>query len=339
MARYTKYEARQWTRDNLIGVINCTIPSFTLDLENLNEKAIRHDVALAKEHGFVGSLAVCEVNITLPEYFDFVRIMKEEGGEDFIVTHHASWNTLEQNIEALHLAEKAGAEFVLLSYPPNFYPESEEEIYQYTKAICDATNLSILLFPMYLWGFSPRIHPADISPAVIRRLIDDCPNMAAIKAEGGYPTIMSAVECHRKFGEEVVISMPMETDLIPLAQLMPVQLSATSDHEFWGPIIPKVFNLLREGKYDEATDWYWKMHPARKVKQQIAQAMHGGFFVNRMLWKYQGWLQGYNGGPLRLPTQRVQDAQMNALRNVQRSCGMNPSEDPLREYFIGRNRD
>ena len=64
---------------------------------------------------------------------------------------------------------------MLLSYPPNFYPESEQEIYDYTKAVCDATDLAVILFPMFLWGFSSRIHPSDIPTRLIRRLLDDCP--------------------------------------------------------------------------------------------------------------------------------------------------------------------
>jgi hypothetical protein len=55
---------------------------------------------------------------------------------------------------------------------------------------------------MFLWGFSPRIHPSDIPVALIRRLLDDCPNIAAIKAEGGFPSIQSIVECDRLFGKE-----------------------------------------------------------------------------------------------------------------------------------------
>lgn len=263
--------------------------------------------------------------------------MKDEGGAEFVITHHASWSTLKQNIEAVQAAEKVGAEFVLLSYPPNFYPESEDEIFEYTKAVCDATNLAVMLFPMFLWGFSPRIHPSDISTALIRRLIDACPNISAIKAEGGYPTIQSVIECHRLFGEEVVISMPLEADLIPLMQIMPIQLSATSDHEFWGPLVPQVFNLLRDGNFEEATRRYWQMHPARKMRQALGPQMNGGFFINRMLWKYQGWLQGYNGGPLRLPTQRIQDAQMTLIRNAQVASGLNPSMEPFRNFFIGRN--
>lgn len=150
MASYTRVEAREWARERLIGAINCTIPSFSSDLKRINERAIRHDTRLAIEHGFMGSLAVSEVSITLPEYLDFMRIMKDEAGDRLVVTHHASWNTLEENIEALKGAEEAGAEFVLLSYPPAFYPESENEIYEYTKAICDATNLAVMIFPMYL---------------------------------------------------------------------------------------------------------------------------------------------------------------------------------------------
>lgn len=336
MLPYNRSNARDWAREKLVGVVNCTIPSFTDDLSAINEKAIRHDTRLAIEHGFMGTLGVSEVSITLPEYLDFLRIIKDEAGERLIVTHHASWNNLAQNIEAVKGAEAAGAEFVLLSYPPNFYPESEQDIYDYTKAMCDATDLAVMLFPMFLWGFSSRIHPSDIPAALIRRLLDDCPNIVAIKAEGGFPSIQSVIECDRLFGKEVVISMPIEGELIPLSQIMPIQLSATSDHEYYGPMIPRVFNLLREGKFDEATQIYWQLHPARKIKGALAQQMHGGHFINRQAWKFQGWLQGYNGGPLRMPTQRIHDPQMIALRKGLIDAGLSPSMDPLREFFIGR---
>jgi 4-hydroxy-tetrahydrodipicolinate synthase len=337
MPAYARTEAREWAREKLVGAVNCTIPSFTSDLRGINETAIRHDVALAKQHGFLGTLAVSEVNITLPEYLDFLRIMRDEAGDDLVVVHHGSWSNLEQNIEAVRGAEEAGAQLVLLSYPPNFYPESEQEIYDYTKAVCDATNLAVILFPMFLWNFSSRIHPSDIPARLIRRLIDDCPNIAVIKAEGGFPGIQGLIECHRLFGDEVVISCPIEGELIPLSQAIPIQLSATSDHEFYGPMIPRVMELLRNEKYDDASAIYWQLHPARKVKATLAAQLNGGFFINRQAWKFQGWLQGYNGGPLRQPTQRIHDAQMNALRKGLIDAGLEPSMDPLREFFIGRN--
>jgi 4-hydroxy-tetrahydrodipicolinate synthase len=337
MAGYTRAEARDWAREKLIGAVNCTIPSFTSDLRSVSEAAIRHDVRRAKSHGFIGTLGVSEVSITLEEYLEFLAICKDEGGPGFYLVHHASWSNLEQNLQAVAGAERAGADLVLLSYPPNFYPESEQDIYEYTKAVCDATSLGIILFPMFLWGFGGRIHPSDIPARLIRQLIDDVPNVAVIKAEGGAPGIQGAVECQRLFGAEVVISVPIEADLIPLAQVMPVQLSATSDHEYYGPMIPRVMRLLRDGKHEEASGIYWQLHPARKVKSGLAPSLHGGFFLNRQAWKFQGWLQGYNGGPLRMPTQRIHDHQMAALRKGLLDAGLSPSMDPFREFFTGRN--
>jgi 4-hydroxy-tetrahydrodipicolinate synthase len=337
MRAYTRTEAREWAREKLVGAVNCTIPSFTGDLGGINEKAIRHDIWLAKEHGFLGTLGVAEVSITLPEYLDFLRISKDEAGDDFYVVHHASWNNLEQNLEAVRGAEDAGADLVLLTYPPNFYPETEQEIFGYTKAVCDASGLAVILFPMTIWNFGSRIHPSDIPARLIRRMIDELPNVAVIKAEGGYPSIQNAVECHRLFGDEVVISVPIEGDLIPLSQVIPIQLSATSDHEYYGPVIPHVMQLLRDGKYDEATEIYWQLHPARKIKAGLFQGLHGGSVLNRQAWKFQGWLQGYNGGPLRMPTMRLQDNQMAALRKGLIDAGLTPSMDPFRDFFIGRN--
>jgi 4-hydroxy-tetrahydrodipicolinate synthase len=336
MAAYTKTESRVWAREKLIGAVNCTVPSFTADLLNLNEKGIRHDIALAKEHGFIGSLAIGEVSISLDEYIEFVRISKDEAGDDFFICHHACFNTLEENIEMAQRAEAAGADLILLTYPPSFYPETEDEVFEYTKAFADATGLAIILFPMTIWNFS-RLHPSDISTRLTRRILDAAPNVAVIKAEGGYPNIMNAVECHRLFGDEVVISVPIEGDLIPLSQVIPIQLSATSDHEYFGPLIPRIMQLIRDGKHDEATELYWRLHPARVAKSGLFAAVHGGSVLNRMGWKFQGWLQGYNGGPLRMPTMRLQDKQMKGYRAALIEAGFDIPDEPFKNFFIGRN--
>jgi len=336
MATYTKAESRSWARDKLVGAVNCTIPSFTADLKNLNESGIRHDIALAKQHGFIGTLAIGEISITLKEYVEFVRVSKDEAGDGFFICHHACFNTLEENIEMAQRAETAGADLILLSYPPSFYPETEEEVFEYTCAFAEATNLAIILFPMTIWNFS-RLHPSDISTRLIRRILDAAPNVAVIKAEGGYPNIMNAVECHRLFGDEVVISVPIEGDLVPLSQVIPIQLSATSDHEYFGPLVPQMMQLIRDGKYDDSTELYWRLHPARVAKINLFAAVHGGSVLNRMAWKFQGWLQGYNGGPLRMPTMRLQDKQMRAYRAALLEAGFDIPDEPLKDFFVGRN--
>jgi 4-hydroxy-tetrahydrodipicolinate synthase len=73
------------------------------------------------------------------------------------------------------------------------------------------------------------------------------------------------------------------------------------------------------------------------VKASLGPVIGGGAFINRQFWKFQGWLQGYNGGPLRQPTQRIHDAQMKALRQALVDSRLEPSFAPFREFFIGRN--
>jgi 4-hydroxy-tetrahydrodipicolinate synthase len=336
MASYRKKEAREWAREHLRGVANVIIPSYSADLKGLNEAGIRHDVRKELEYGFAGTLLVSEVAITLDEYRQFFEIANDESKGRLKLIHHASFNTLEENIEAARIAEKNGAELVLLSYPANFYAETPKDIYEYTKAYCDATDLAILLFPVPLWGFD-RVHSSDIETAVIRRLIDECPNVASIKAEGGMPSIMGFVECYRLFGKEVVVTCPLEGDMIALAQLAPIQFSGTSNTEYFGPMIPRIHKLLQEGKYDEATKLYWQIAPARKTNAAASAYMAQTLFIHRMQWKFQGWLNGFNGGPLRQPTMRLNDAMMNNLRQGLIKSGITPTDSHNREFFIGRN--
>lgn len=334
MPVYTKSEARAWAREKMLGVANVVIPTVTGDCTALNEQAARHDVETTIAHGFVGALACSEVVMSMEEYRRFVEVMVEQAAGRIFVVHHAVFNTLEDNIVAARLAAEAGAELVLLGYPPCFYPQSLEEVYAYTKAFCDATDLAVMLFPIPTWGFG-RFSPIDMPVDLLRRLVDDCPNVVAIKAEGGMPHIMGPIEVHRAFQDEVVISFPMEHEFIPLAQLIDVPFCGTNFSAFFGPVLPRVFDMIRERRFDEATAEFHRIDPARNAFASVPQA--GGGLINRLLWKYEGWLQGYNGGPLRHPTARVYQRDMAALRRGQEAAGLDPTPDADALFFVGRN--
>ena len=245
MPEYRKHEARDWARAHMRGVANTITPTFTHDLRGLNEAAIRHDVRKEIEFGFWGALLVAETATTLEEYVRFTEWAADEAAGRLRLIHHASFNTLEENVHAAQAAEQAGADLVLLSYPPTFYPDSADDIYAYTKAFCDGTNLAVMLFPVPLWGFE-RIHPAaGFGPDLIARLLDDVPNIAAIKAEGGMPSIGGFVDVYRRFGERVVVTEPIEANGLPMACLVPMQFMGTSNYEYWGPTIPEIFGLIR----------------------------------------------------------------------------------------------
>ncbi len=336
MANYSKKQAREWARATMRGVANVVIPTFTEDLSALNEKAIRHDIRKEIEYGFWGTLLVAETAATPKEYVRFTEWAADEARGGLHLIYHAAFNTLAENIEVGRAVQEAGAELVLLAYPANFYARSNEDIYRYTKAFCEQVDLGVILFPVPLWGFE-RVHPAGMEIDLIRKLVDDVPNIVAVKAEGGMPTIGGFVEVYKTVGDRVLVTSPLEWDGIPLSSLVPMQFMGTSNYEYYGPAIPRMFALMQEGQFAKAMELFWKIHPARLANIQAMSLLAGSNFIHRMLWKYQGWLQGFNGGPLRQPTMRLVDRQLRPLRNALADCGLKPCTEPDGEFFVGRN--
>ena len=164
MPSYRKNEARHWAWQHLKGCANVIIPSYTADLKGLNERGIRHDVRQCLAHGFTGTLLVSETALTLPEYAQFFEWSNDESKGRLKLILHAAFNTLEENIEAAKIAEANGCEFVLLSYPSNFYPESLDEIYDYTKAFCDATEARGVAVSPCRCGASRAFMPRTFRP-------------------------------------------------------------------------------------------------------------------------------------------------------------------------------
>lgn len=336
MPQYAKQDARAWAREHLVGCSAVTIPSYSADLQRLNEAGIRHDIQKIVEQGFKYTLLCTEVAITPEENAQFTAWARDTAGDRLGLFFHAGFGTLQENIAAVKLAERAGADIVLLSYPSNFWPTSEQEIFDYTKAFCDATELAVMLFPIPLWGFE-RIDPAGMNVAFVRRLLDACPNIVAIKAEQGFPLVAGLTEMYRHFRDEVVISCPIEGDCIPMMSLMQLQFSGTSYTQWMGDYFPRAFELARQGKWDEAMKLYWQVAPARAASGAATAAyMPGVNFINRSNWKYMDWLAGFNGGPLRAPAQRVPDRWMKSLRQGLQASGLPVTSDPDSQFVVGR---
>jgi 4-hydroxy-tetrahydrodipicolinate synthase len=337
MAKYKKADARAWARETMHGCANVVIPTFTSDLKRLNEQAIRFDVEKVIEYGFWGTLLVSEVIISIPEYTQFFSWARDQAGDRLHLIYQAGFGTLQDNIEGVQAAERAGADLVLLGYPGNFNPTTSKEIYDYTKTLCDSTDLGVILFPVPHWGFE-RVHPAGMDPELIAQLVKDVKNIVCIKAEGGMPTIAGFVQCWKRHADDVLITFPVEADAIPLAAMVPMQWCGTSNYELFRDKVPQMQKLMWQGKFEEAMALYWQLHPIR-IAHMALQASHmpGTKLIHRTYWKYQGWLNGFNGGPLRYPTQKLVDTHMRALRAALKAGGLEPTPEPDKEFFVGRH--
>ncbi|MEV8370666.1 dihydrodipicolinate synthase family protein [Microbacterium sp. NPDC064584] len=338
MVDYTKSQAREWAKEHWKGAIAVTIPSYSADFSSIDENAIRHDILKLKELGFAGTLLVTEVNITPEENARATAVAREAGGPDFQLFFHAAFNTLEENIHALALAEKEGVDRVLLSYPTAFWPTSLDEVFDYTKQLADSTDLGVMLFGLPAWGFE-RIDNAGMPVSWVRHVLDEIPNIVAIKAEQGYPGIAGIMEMYHHFREEVIISCPIEGETIPLMSVLDFQFSGTSNSNWMSDYYPRAFDLARAGQWEEAMKLWWQVAPARAANTAILTGSAvGTTVINRTGWKYQEWLAGFNGGALRAPAPRIPDRLMKQARQSLVASGLPVTDLPDSEFVKGRTR-
>jgi 4-hydroxy-tetrahydrodipicolinate synthase len=324
-----KDRAREWA-----GLCNVTLPSFNEDFSDLNEAGIRHDVRLAHEYGYWGTLVASECGTTSDEYERFLEIAAEAAPDGFRLVAHLSFDTVEQTVRVAKAAEAIGAEAALLSYPPSFRPASSGDIVEHTRYVAERTDLALILFGVMTWGFKP-LHPAGFPMDALAEMAR-FETAAALKYEGGGAALFSAFDdAFRRCSEHVVVENPMEMHIPALVHNYGIRWFGTSGYESARDRPVRVFDAASAGRYDEAMEIFWSYHPAREAKGQFHASFAGAGLIHRVGWKYLGWLQGFNGGLLRMPQMRLNPGQMKALRAGAVASGFEiPGEDA--DFYAGR---
>ena len=95
--------------------------------------------------------------------------------------------------------------------------------------------------------------------------------------------------------------------------------------------------MLRNNQYEKAMEVYWSLQPVRATRVAVQGSFAGANFIHRYLWKYQAWLHGYNGGPMRQPVMKLTDAQMKMVREGLVRGGFKLLDEGPAEFYRGRN--
>jgi 4-hydroxy-tetrahydrodipicolinate synthase len=330
--QFTRSEAKAWARQHYKGLDGIVSPSFTPNLSELDEDGIRHDVRRNIRQGMFSFLCQTEVcAMTFDERKRFLEIACDEAHGEVLVSMFTGIDSLEQDIELLKYFEKIGGTHTLLGWPGTFYPTSEDDIYWATRAVCDATNLAVDLWPKPKYDFA-RFHPSHFNPALIERL-SDIPNVVAIKAylsDG----IGKYAEIQHRLGDKVLVASG-EPEEWPITVAHYHQQWAgpgsytTFDAEMTTrPRVARMFELFELGKFDEAMTLYWELAPitlrARKVMSRGWLGM-----------KYTQWLTGGNGGMYRQPTSTLSQEEKQAMRAGVEEAGI-VARTPEEEFYVGR---
>jgi 4-hydroxy-tetrahydrodipicolinate synthase len=332
--KYKKSEAKAWAHQNWHGLCNVIIPSFTSDLKHLNEKAIRYDVRKNMELGFWGALLVSESATTDEEYIRFMEIAVDEAKGKHNFMFHGSFDTTDDIVRMAKVAESVGMEGILLSHPNSQYLQNDKQVYDYIEYISNRIDLAVTTFAAPHWNFQ-RIHPSGYSN---KALIQSAklPNVVACKYEvGGISSHYDFFLQNKDTG--VLYSDPMEQHFPISVELFGQQWAGTSGFECFGGASAEMFKLLREGKHDAAMDLYWRLEPFRQTRAALSAQTAGSNYIHRYLWKFWAWLHGYNGGPLRQPTNKLSDGQMRSSRDAMIKSGFPVKDESFADFFVGRN--
>lgn len=322
--QYRKNEAKEWARTAYRGLDTTILPCFTPDTLALDEAGIRHDMRMLVQQGFFAVTLVSggEAGTTLEEDRRFVEWCVDEARGKVGITLNLRYYTLADNIAMARHAEAVGCHSVMISYPTNFRPRSEEDVYAWTRAICDATRLGVILFPSVKNDFPA---PYRVSAQTLARLAD-LENVIALKI--GVIEWTWIDECFRRFGDRVLISYPFDDAWPTLIHKYGMQWSGAAPwHNLQtaaNPRMVKMWELMCAGRMDEATAIYWQVDPLRKAILSIAlpSAMMGMY--NFEQWKYCDALLGLTGGELRMPKLTLFEWQRLQLRQAMMASGLQP---------------
>jgi 4-hydroxy-tetrahydrodipicolinate synthase len=332
---YTRAEAKSWARESWRGACNVIIPSYTADLRSLNEAAIRHDVRRNIELGFWGALLVSEAGTTLDEMRSFMEIAVDEAAGRHRFLLQGVFDTSLDIIDMANDARAIGVDAMLLGHPNSFYPTSPQEVEDYTVEICRATDLAVVLFIVE----HSNLRRLDVRgfPAEVLDRLTAVDTIVAVKYEVGRQQTVNTYQTFQRLQDaDVLLSDPMEFTAPMWVELFDMQWMGTSNYEYYGSYVPRLLDLLQSGKTEEAMDEYWSIQPARDARSTTMSG-GGANLVHRYLWKFQAWLNGYNGGPIRQPAMKLSDRQMRISADGVRKAGIAPGDEPFADFFVGRN--
>ncbi|MGW7824088.1 dihydrodipicolinate synthase family protein [Streptomyces puniciscabiei] len=331
---YSRGEAKERARSEWRGACNVTLPSYTPDFRALDERAIAHDIRHAADLGFWGTLVASESGTTDEEYAQFLEIAADAAPDGFRIVAHLSFSTVEKSLRAAQVAQSVGAEAALLSYPPSFVPRTAADIAEHTAYVAERTDLALILFAVNTWGFRP-LAPQGFPPQALAEMVR-LDTAVALKFESGGSAVVAAyADAVRRFGRDVLVEIPKEEYLPALVNGFGVSWIGTSGYESFGDRVPRVLDLLSRGKWEEGMEVFWSYQSAREAKAAFHAGFSGANLIHRNGWKYLSYLQGFNGGLLRMPQMRLLPNQMRALRTGLADSGFElPTDDS--EFPVGR---
>jgi 4-hydroxy-tetrahydrodipicolinate synthase len=325
--KYDRKSVKKWARENYRGLENVLLPTFTRDLTNLDEQGIRLDVRQTIKHGFTKTLIASDCGTTISELKRTIETVIDEAQGKIHTSLYLAFDNRKTQLEMLRFGQEVGIDNVLLHYPESESFNSEDDVYNYTKMISEASDIAINLYGSHKYNFG-RFHPSMFSPRLIAR-------MAELETVAGYKEgiidFTHFAEVFELCGELLLPMSPVEAFHPVFVAKYGMQWAGGFPWEFYQDAesqqMVKNFRTMTEGKFKEATETYWRLAPVRYyIGASVGKQVELGMY-NYNQWKYVQWLVGGAGGHVRMPCMKLYDHDKEALKFAMRLSGVKIRED------------
>jgi 4-hydroxy-tetrahydrodipicolinate synthase len=320
--KYERKNIKKWAQEHYKGLENALLPTFTKDMSDIDEQAIRLDVRQSIKHGFCKTLVCTDGGTTLSELKRMLEVVVDEACGKIIVSMYLGFDNLKTQLEMLKFGEKIGIDTVLMYYATGETFDSEDDIFDYTKRIFESTDLAIDLYASHKFNFE-RFHPSTFSADLVCRMAE-FENAAGFK--DGCPDLSHLVETFAYCGDNILPSMPIECFFPIFTNKYGMKWAGAAHYEFFQDTenrqLVTYFQLLKEGRLKEAMEIYWRLTPIRIFwnESTLAQIKVGTYHYD--MWKYAQWLVGGSGGRVRLPHMHLYEHDKIAIKNLMRASGI-----------------
>ena len=335
---YTRKEAKSWAREHYRGLEGTVMPSFTPDLSKLDEEGIRHDIDYYVRHGmFSVFCAVESTSMTMAERLQFLRIACDEARGRILVSVPVLLDTFREDVQMLREFEKMGGSHVLLGTPVQFFPENEADTLATLKAVCEATQLAVDIYPAARFDLE-RFGHGTLSVDILNRLAD-IDNVVGVKVGNLNPPNYHA-HVYKTVGDRLLVNDPLDHAWAFTTVHCGQQWAGAMGYDMWQTQddhrVVRMFDFFRAGKIDEAMQIYWAIEPVRRASWAVHARYSGAGLYPFLMFKYQQFLVGGNGGMLRQPIHRAHTGDLKYLRDGLAASGIKPYEGSLEEFYVGR---
>jgi 4-hydroxy-tetrahydrodipicolinate synthase len=312
--RYSKSEAKEWARQEMVGQWTTMVTPFTpddrIDLTGL-QRNVEHVISLGTRGlGFSWNMGEFW-SLTRAERYSLLETVPEMVGRRALKAFQVTDTSLPDIVYMSTKAEELGYDLLILG-PPYIMTKTEEQVIDWVRRVAEKTNMGIAFYNSPQFGIT-------MSAKGLSK-IAEIENVVAIK-EASF-NMQISIDTHLLAGKKVVVSVPDEEIFFfePYYGFhQQVMFANTSDWRFDTQERHDYVQFIAAataGELEKAKDIYRRVWPVKSVSRRWWSrlvARTGGSLPVQMV-KYWGELLGMAGGHVRPPLLPMTEEEKSELR-------------------------